>query len=143
MANKSLDLEDHLPLVAYYFAVASLTGVSSMLVFTNTLSLDAVHSIAGFEISMAFIVAVVGLGIVAITNEMDPEFLKAWDDEITGERGRKYDQMSRYLALGAVVLLVGVEFIGGVSDFVASGEMIRTLTFIVMAAGGAAISWAA
>ena len=142
MANTSIDIEDLIPAQAFGISALVTLGIVQLTAYSGTINLGETYSVGGLNMSLAFLIQVVAVGVIAWTNEMDLDFLRAWDDSVRGDYGAKYDELSRWAALGMVALLVGVEFIPQVNDLVTSSDALATIVFLIEAAGVWAISWA-
>lgn len=143
MATQSVDVEDLIPAQVFAIAGGVALGIISLTAYGGTFDLGSTHSIAGVSMTLAFLLQAVSVVAVAWTNEMDLAFLKAWDSDVRGSRGKKYDDLSRWLALAMVALVVGIEFIPEVNNTVTGSDALATVVFLVEAAGIWAISWAA
>ncbi len=138
MATKSIDIEDLVPAQAFSLVTLVQFGIVSLTAY-GSFDLAQSMSLGGFNVSYAFIIAIVSLGAIAVTNELDLEDLKAWDD--SARRSSSLDDTYQWTLLGTVGITVGVEFIPQINNLVTGSDIIGTVAFAICVVGVWAVVW--
>lgn len=111
-----IDAEDAIVSPFFVLATFVLSGVASVSIFGYDFA-EGATEIAGHEPSIAFVVAVVALGIAWATNRPDIDGM---------------DSEYQYLTVGGAALLVGMEFVPQVSEFVAGSDAVGVVAAAVL-----------
>lgn len=136
-ANRNIDIEDLIPAQVAGVMFLIQFGIVELVAYDGAFDLDQTYAIAGFDVSLAFFVSAGALGIIMLTNELGAPDLMFWDDGDDDE----LDEIYGGAILGTVGLLVAVEFVPQVNDFILSSDVAGTAAFLTSVVAVWAIVW--
>jgi len=139
MATKSIDLEDLVPAQAFGLVTLVQFGIVSLTAY-GSFDLAQTYSFGGFSVSFAFLISIVSLTAIAVTNELDLDDLKAWDE--SARRSSTLDDTYQWLLVGTFAITIGVEFFQPINDLVTGNDIVGTMAFMIAVGGVWAIVWA-
>jgi len=122
-----LDLQDLVVAPLYSLAAVVLTGIGSFTLYGYSLD-QSLWSGSGVTITLAFIIALLGLGASWMTNRAGD----GWDD---------LDDLESAAVGGGIILLLGMAFIPAVQDLVLGSQAAGTVAFLVLSGAYTVVAW--
>ena len=138
MANKKIDIEDLVPAQVFGLVTLVQFGIVELTAYDGAINLGKEFNIVGQAVSLAFAAGIVSFGIIAVTNELELDDFKAWDDNDRSSLDDSY----QWILVGTVIVTVGVEFIGQINSLITGNDIIGTAAFALCVAGVWVIVWA-
>lgn len=134
--QRNIDLIDLLPAQVAGVMFLIQFGIVELIAYDGAFDLDQAYAIAGFDISLAFIVSAGALAVIVATNELGADDVMFWD-EGSGE----LDQIYGGAIAGTIGILVGVEFVPQINDMVVGSDVFGTAAFLISVVAVWAIVW--
>ena len=122
-----LDLQDLVVAPLYSLAAVVLTGIGSFTLYGYSLD-QSLWSGSGVTISLAFIIALLGLGASWMTNRAGD----GWGD---------LDDLESAAVGGGIILLLGMAFIPAVQDLVLGSQAAGTAAFVLLSGAYTVVAW--
>jgi len=122
-----LDLQDLVVAPLYSLAAVVLTGIGSFTLYGYTLD-QSLWSGSGVTISLAFVIALLGLAASWATNRAGD----GWDD---------LDDLESVAVGGGVILLFGMAVVPAVQDLVLGSQAAGTAAFILLSGAYTVVAW--
>lgn len=131
------DLVDLIPAQVAGLMFAVQFEIVQITAYDGWLNLSKSYAVLGQSMSLAFLLGAGSLAVIVATNELSQEDVIFWEEE-TGELEQFYGAS----IVASVGLLVGVEFLPSVANWVTGSDVIATAAFVVGGVAVWAIVWA-
>ena len=136
MASGRFDAVDIVPSIVFLFVGAATAGLVQLTLNANVQLTDTLFSLGGTGMSVAFIVSMVSIAVIAVTNEMDlSDFSDIANGDYYNRNGEEMEEWARFAVIGMFALVIGIEFVPGVESFVTGSDLAGMATLAVEAAG--------
>lgn len=133
--HRNIDIEDLIPAQVAGIMFLIQFGIVELIAYDGAFDLHATYDIAGFEVSLAFLVNIAAIGIIMFTNGIRQDDLRFWDDSAG------LDEVYGGAIVVTVGLVTAVEFWPAANDWIVGSDVAGTAAFLVSVVAIWAIVW--